>query len=147
MRNSNRLIHSNQAKVVEAVFSDLVNGKTCLAGVHFCQETMQFLSIMPKMKRTKKTISILRKAMKGFSGFWHASASGTLYRHLKKDIRKKEDLFLILCFGDLLGLPVPTYITLKLLPHLIAELPDWRRRFSRRRSKLWEAFEEFNKEF
>ena len=99
------------------------------------------------MKHIKKTGSVLRRAMNNVSGFWRASASETLYRHLKKDIRKKEDLFLALCFGDLLGLPIPTYITLKLLPHLISELPDWRRRFSRKRSKLWEAFEEFNKEF
>jgi len=79
--------------------------------------------------------------------FIRGSFQDQLYRHFGKEIQKKEDLFLMLCFGDLLGLPVPTYITMKLLPHLIGEISMWRNRMSRSHSPFWEAVEQFDREF
>lgn len=79
--------------------------------------------------------------------FFQGSFQNQLYKHFNKEIQKKEDLFLLLCFGDLLGLPVPTYITMKLLPHLIGEISLWRYRMSRPRNPFWEAVEQFDREF
>ncbi len=79
--------------------------------------------------------------------FWRASTEEQLYRHLRREIRKREDLFLLLCFGDLLGLPVPSYLSLRLLPYVLKDLELWRRRAARRRGRLWRAWEQFAREF
>jgi hypothetical protein len=75
--------------------------------------------------------------------FFHASLVDQLYRHSRKDLARKEDYFILICFGDMLGLPMPTYLTMKLLPHLLRDIPRWRRRMSQDRNRLWAAWEEF----
>ena len=96
--------------------------------------------IFVHMKRIKNILINVKLFLKG-------SLQDQLYKHFKKEIQKKEDIFLLLCFGDLLGLPVPTYITLKLLPHLIGEISLWRTRRSRPNNPFWEACEQFGREF
>ncbi len=91
--------------------------------------------------------SFWRKLKQLAADFLRSSLQEQLYRHLRKDVRRREDLFLFLCFGDLLGFPVPTYITLRLLPFLLPELTDWRKRASRKSSRFLEALEEFDREF
>ncbi len=47
---------------------------------------------------------------------------------------KLENLFLIVIFGDMLGLPVlPPYYALRLLPYTLRTLPGWKRRVLRER--------------
>lgn len=48
------------------------------------------------------------------------------YRELmRREAGKAEDLFLLLCFGDVIGLPSPPpYFTLKLLPYVAHKLPE-----------------------
>jgi len=43
-----------------------------------------------------------------------------------------EHLFILVSFGDLLGVPIlPPYYTLRLLPYVVPELNAWRRRMLR----------------
>ena len=79
--------------------------------------------------------------------FFRASTEDQLYQHLRREIRRREDLFLLLCFGDLLGIPVPGYLSLRLLPYVLEDLERWRKRMARRRSRFWAALEEFGREF
>ncbi|HUM00796.1 MAG TPA: hypothetical protein VL084_00795 [Thermoanaerobaculia bacterium] len=45
-----------------------------------------------------------------------------------------ESLFLLVIFGDMVGLPVlPPYYALRLLPHTLGALPGWKRRVLRER--------------
>ncbi len=45
-----------------------------------------------------------------------------------------ENLFLVVVFGDMVGLPVlPPYYALRLLPHALPSLPGWKRRVLRER--------------
>jgi hypothetical protein len=47
---------------------------------------------------------------------------------------KLENLFLVVVFGDMLGLPVlPPYYALRLLPFTLQTLPGWKRRILRER--------------
>jgi hypothetical protein len=47
---------------------------------------------------------------------------------------KLESLFLLVIFGDMVGLPVlPPYYALRLLPHTLGVLPGWKRRVLRER--------------
>jgi len=48
-----------------------------------------------------------------------------------------EHLFVLISFGDLLGLPIlPPYYTLRLLPFVVPLINNWRRRMLRERDLL-----------
>ncbi|NLN48686.1 MAG: hypothetical protein GX154_06280 [Clostridiales bacterium] len=57
---------------------------------------------------------------------------------LIKESHNEMDEFLLLCFGDLLGIPIPTsYYTLELLPLIAEDLKGWHNRMSGRLS-VWQ---------
>lgn len=48
-----------------------------------------------------------------------------------------EHLFVLISFGDLLGMPVlPPYYSLRLLPFVVPSINNWRRRMLRERDVL-----------
>jgi len=52
-----------------------------------------------------------------------------LYRETLKEKRKYEDVLNIVLLGEFLGIPLMnSTITLKLLPHLLPDFRQWRRR-------------------
>lgn len=56
---------------------------------------------------------------------------------LRRHARDKEDLFVLLCFSDLIGVPNPaSYYTLELLPEMLERFHDWHRRQGMDRSPL-----------
>lgn len=60
---------------------------------------------------------------------------------LRKEAFEENDIFLLLCFADLIGIPVPTsYYSLELLPYLAEELEGWEKRILERKSVLAEKF-------
>ncbi len=60
-----------------------------------------------------------------------------LHEHVEqaRDMRARlESLFLVVTFGDMVGLPVlPPYYGLRLLPYALGALPGWKRRLLRER--------------
>ncbi len=61
----------------------------------------------------------------------------TIYE-MVRDLRKQrghlEHLFVLIVFGDLLGVPVlPPYYTLRLLPFVLPDIAGWRRSMLRER--------------
>lgn len=45
-----------------------------------------------------------------------------------------EHLFILISFGDLLGVPIlPPYYSLRILPFVVPEINNWRRRMLRER--------------
>ena len=51
---------------------------------------------------------------------------------LKKERGHLDNLFMLVIFGDLIGLPLlPPYYSLRLLPHIIPSIKTWRRRVLR----------------
>ncbi len=52
-----------------------------------------------------------------------------------------EHLFVLISFGDLLGLPIlPPYYSLRLLPFIVPSINNWRRRMLRERDLLDSMF-------
>ena len=63
---------------------------------------------------------------------------------IKKEAYDEMDNFMLLCFGDLLGIPVPTsYYTLELLPYLAEDLEGWERRIMARESIYGDRWGDF----
>lgn len=53
---------------------------------------------------------------------------------LNKERSKLERMFILVVFGDLLGVPVlPPYYTLRLLPYIVPNITGWRRSMLRER--------------
>jgi hypothetical protein len=74
----------------------------------------------------------LRAASDWLRGFLY----GMTYFEMEKEIRKQrsdlEHLFVLISFGDLLGLPIlPPYYSMRLLPFVVPLLNTWRRRMLR----------------
>lgn len=63
---------------------------------------------------------------------------------MKKEALDEMDNFMILCFGDLLGIPTPvSYYTLELLPYLAEDLEKWEMRVLKRESVLADRWGDF----
>ncbi len=55
-----------------------------------------------------------------------------MVRDLNKERAHLEHLFILVVFGDLLGVPVlPPYYTLRLLPYIVPHISGWKRRLLR----------------
>lgn len=62
----------------------------------------------------------------------------TPYRSaVKREIRDEDDLFLFLCFSEMLGLPNPvSYYTLELYPLVYERFHEWHKRMGMEKSPL-----------
>ena len=77
------------------------------------------------------TLSRLRDALRDF-------IFGAAFMEFQKVAREeraaRQDLFLAVTFGDMLGLPIlPSPYALRLLPHILPALESWKRRMVRKR--------------
>ncbi|MBO8165381.1 MAG: hypothetical protein H0Z34_16980 [Brevibacillus sp.] len=58
-------------------------------------------------------------------------------REIQREIQNEEDLFLLLCFSEMLGLPNPvSYYTLELYPALYERFHEWHTRMGMEHSPL-----------
>lgn len=63
---------------------------------------------------------------------------GMTYFEMEKQLRREradlEHLFVLISFGDLIGVPIlPPYYSMRLLPFIVPMLSGWRRRMLRER--------------
>lgn len=57
---------------------------------------------------------------------------------IRDEANEEMDDFLLICFGEMLGLPIPvSYYTLELLPYMEEELTGWEDRMMKKKS-IWE---------
>jgi len=83
--------------------------------------------------RFKQFIEDFMLFLKGAFDYQH-KATG----FIKKEAYDAQDNFMLLCFGDLLGLPMSTsYYSIELLPYLANDLKGWERRMVKRK-EIWE---------
>jgi hypothetical protein len=58
-------------------------------------------------------------------------------RGLAKQRGSMEHLFVLISFGDLLGVPIlPPYYSLRLLPFIVPEINNWKRRMLREKDLM-----------
>ena len=83
-----------------------------------------FLSLAAKLKGSRKVVKEV--------------AYGLMIHEMDLEMKKErghlDNLFMLVVFGDLIGLPLlPPYHSLRLLPHIIPSLETWKRRVLRER--------------
>ena len=84
------------------------------------------------------SIQELGAKLKAFSNTLREIMYGLTVHELDMEIRKErgsiDDLFMLVVFGDLVGLPLlPPYYSIRLLPYIIPTFNTWKRRLLRER--------------
>ncbi len=84
----------------------------------------------------KKVFSSLAAKLKGSSKVVGEVMYGLLLHEpvlvMKKEKGHLDNLFMLVIFGDMIGLPLlPPYYSLRLLPHIVPSLNTWKRRVLR----------------
>ena len=76
----------------------------------------------------------LQQAAKAVGEIIYGASVYEMVRNLHKERAHFEHLFILLVFGDFLGVPVlPPYYTLRLLPYVVPDITGWRRSMLRER--------------
>jgi hypothetical protein len=78
-------------------------------------------------KKLKDSPKVIREVLYGFTAY-------ELHRDLKKEKGNIDNLFMLVIFGDLAGLPLlPPYYSMRLLPYIIPRINMWKRSLLRER--------------
>ena len=76
--------------------------------------------------------SKLREIKKILGEVFYGFTIHELDLEMKKERGHTENLFMLMIFGDLVGLPLlPPYYSLRLFPHIIPAIEGWKRRVLR----------------
>ena len=86
----------------------------------------------------KNLLSSLAGKLKGSPKVVREIIYGLLFHEVvlvtKKERGHMDNLFMLVIFGDLIGLPLlPPYYSLRLLPHIVPSLETWKRRILKER--------------
>lgn len=81
---------------------------------------------------TKPFIPFLAKSLKGWSKVLREILYGMTTHEMDLELRKErgylDHLFMLVVFGDLVGLPLlPPYYSMRLLPHIVPSVERWKR--------------------
>jgi hypothetical protein len=80
---------------------------------------------MPESARLQQMVRALLDMLYGATVY-------DMVRDLRKERSQVEHLFILVVFGDFLGLPIlPPYYTLRLLPYVVPSIEGWRYSMSR----------------
>ena len=78
-------------------------------------------------KKATVYLKVIRQVLYGFTGY-------ELNRELQKEKGYINNLFILVIFGDLVGLPLlPPYYAMRLLPYIIPQINTWKRSVSKER--------------
>lgn len=81
-----------------------------------------------KMAARVPKLDRLRDLVRAFCQVIYGMTIYDMVRELNKARASLEHLFILVVFGDLLGVPVlPPYYSLRLLPYIVPTLDTWRR--------------------
>ena len=86
----------------------------------------------------EKLLSSLKAKLKGSPKVIREISYGLILHEMVLTMKKErghlDNLFMLVVFGDLIGLPLlPPYYSLRLLPHIIPSFENWKRRVLRER--------------
>lgn len=84
---------------------------------------------------------VLRQSWQAFKYFLYGLTGHPFVRHSLEMKHDAEALFLVVTFGDLVGVPVmPPVYSLRLLPYVVPKIEKWQRQLARRK-EFWEKEE------
>ena len=86
------------------------------------------------MHRRQKARAIAQSIIRASAEFFYGMTTFDWVRDLRRERGSVERLFVLITFGDIIGLPIlPPYYTLRLLPYIIPMMNRWKRSLLRER--------------
>jgi hypothetical protein len=81
-----------------------------------------------------RSLYLLKSAVKTVGEMVYGATIYEMVRDLNKQRSYIEHLFILIVFGEFLGIPVlPPYYTLRLLPYVVPNITGWKRTMLRER--------------
>ena len=81
-----------------------------------------------------RSVNLIRTAVKTLGEMFYGATIYEMVRDLNKQRSHIEHLFILIVFGDFLGIPIlPPYYTLRLLPYVVPNITGWKRSMFRER--------------
>jgi len=75
-----------------------------------------------------------KQAFKALGDMFYGATIYEMVRDLHKERSHLEHMFILIVFGDILGIPIlPPYYTLRLLPYVVPSMAGWKRSLLRER--------------
>jgi hypothetical protein len=82
----------------------------------------------------EQTSGVLNRIRRVLRDFLVGASLHEIHQAAVQERVARQDLFLVVAFGDLLGIPfLPPPYTLRLLPHVFPNLDSWKKRMLRKR--------------
>jgi hypothetical protein len=82
----------------------------------------------------KRLIDLIRTVVITIAQMIYGATIYEMVRDLNKERATIEHLFILIVFGDFLGIPIlPPYYTLRLLPYVVPNITGWKRSLLRER--------------
>lgn len=82
----------------------------------------------------QRSEKIIKAMLKSAGEFIYGATIYDMVRDLHKERASLEHLFILIVFGDFLGIPIlPPYYTLRLLPYVAPNITGWKRSLLRER--------------
>jgi hypothetical protein len=80
----------------------------------------------------REKVAIFITRLKGFTAILREILYGMTAHEMDLELRKEkgnlDHLFMLVVFGDLVGLPLlPPYYSMRLLPHIVPSIEKWKR--------------------
>ncbi|MBN1453789.1 MAG: hypothetical protein JW963_22435 [Anaerolineales bacterium] len=76
----------------------------------------------------------LKQTLKALGDMIYGATIYEMVRDLHKERSHLEHMFILIVFGDILGIPIlPPYYTLRLLPYVVPSFAGWKRSMLRER--------------
>jgi hypothetical protein len=94
---------------------------------------MKVIGLNIKLLR-QRSWKIIRTTLKTVGEFIYGATVYEMVRDLNKERASLEHLFILIVFGEFLGIPImPPYYTLRLLPYVAPNFTGWKRSLLRER--------------
>ena len=82
----------------------------------------------------KEILDKLRQIGKAIGEFIYGATTFDWVRDMQRERGEIERLFVLITFGDIIGLPIlPPYYTMRLLPYIVPTINRWKRSLLRER--------------
>lgn len=82
--------------------------------------------------RAARLRRFLQGANQWLRGFWFGMTYYEMVKTLRRQRADLEHLFMLISFGDLIGIPIlPPYYSMRLLPYIVPLLEGWKFRLLR----------------
>ncbi len=89
---------------------------------------------MKPMPSVEKILQALRALMRAIGEMIYGATIYEMVRDLQQERGRIERLFVLIVFGDLLGIPIlPPYYALRLFPYVVPSIEMWKRSMLRER--------------